>query len=424
MNVNYRSTYGYRSVNPKTAFDIGFENAVNEGMGSGNPTMSVKTRYEQQLRNYLKKLPADMDFSQIPSQYRGKLSNYLSKKKNEYVRSANIIDELVVGSDDYMKTVGKMNEIKNSFENLNSQFKIYGESKAAVIEDIENQTTSLYGENQENINMLRSIYNEEYDIEIDDYGNLSFIGDDGNISLNDLPDYGIKDYQTANAMMKLGVDVYQNGYKSGVALTAENPLYFQMQTQLKTAIDKGGKNTLMSILHDGLVGDVVMADDPIIKQYIQGFKDGNVQFAQLRDIVVDNYMNILLSQSKLGVKNRPKKSSSRRSSGRSSGGGTGSGGNLTATDRKAFNTVDMMANAFDNKDLVSINRLLPNNLSIEESDEEGVVIVNGVDIKFGTKDGFLDLLDQAGINPIYWPNVDEAQSNESNNKSSGAADDL
>ena len=115
MNVNYRSTYGYRSVNPKTAFDIGFENAVNEGMGSGNPTMSVKTRYEQQLRNYLKKLPADMDFSQIPSQYRGKLSNYLSKKKNEYVRSANSIDELGVGSDDYRQTVGKRNEIKNSF---------------------------------------------------------------------------------------------------------------------------------------------------------------------------------------------------------------------------------------------------------------------------------------------------------------------
>ena len=424
MIVKDPGQYGYRSVNPKTAFDIGFERAT-QGMGSSNPTMSVKNMYEQQLRNYLKKLPADMDLSKIPDKYRNNLSNYLSQKKNEYVRNANIIDELVVGSEGYMKTVAKMNEIKNSFENLNSQFQLYGENKKAIIEDIEGQTTSMYNENQQNINMLRAIYNEEYDLNIDDYGNLSFIGDDGEIKLNDLPDYGIKDYETAKAMMDAGVKVYQLGYKTGVALTKENPQYFQIATGLKSAIDKGGKNSLMSVLHDGLVGDIVMADDPIIKGYIEDFNNGEIPFAQLRDIVVDNYMAVLLNQSKLGVKNRPKQSSGRSSSGGGrSGGGTGSGGSLTSTDKKAFNTVNMIANAFDNKDIVAINRLLPNNLSVEEGDEEGIIIVNGVYIKFGTKNGFLDLLDQAKIDPIYWPNVDETESNESDNKSGGAADDL
>tara|TARA_R100000329_G_scaffold63850_1_gene56815 strand:- start:7379 stop:8653 length:1275 start_codon:yes stop_codon:yes gene_type:complete len=424
MIVQDPGQYGYRSVNPKTAFDIGFQRAT-QGMGSSNPTMSVKNMYEQQLRNYLKKLPADMDLSQIPDKYRNNLSNYLSKKKNEYVRNANIIDELVVGSQDYMKTVAKMNEIKNSFENLNSQFKLYGENKKTIIEDIEGQTTSMYNENQQNINMLRAIYNEEYDLNIDDYGNLSFIGDDGEIKLNDLPDYGIKDYETAKAMMDAGVKVYQLGYKSGVALTKENPQYFQIATGLKAAIDKGGKNSLMSVLHDGLVGDIVMADDPIIKGYIEDFNNGEIPFAQLRDIVVDNYMNVLLKQSQLGVKNRPKKSSSSRGRGGSGGsnaGGTGSGGNLTATDKKAFNTVNMIANAFDNKDIVAINRLMPNNIEVKTTIDPTVLSVNGVDIKFGTKNGFLDLLDQAGINPIYWPNVDDAEPD--NNNSGGAADNF
>ena len=424
MIVQDPGQYGYRSVNPKTAFDIGFERAT-QGMGSSNPTMSVKNMYEQQLRNYLKKLPADMDLSKIPDKYRNNLSNYLSKKKNEYVRNANIIDELVVGSQDYMKTVAKMNEIKNSFENLNSQFKLYGENKKTIIEDIEGQTTSMYNENQQNINMLRAIYNEEYDLNIDDYGNLSFIGDDGEIKLNDLPDYGIKDYETAKAMMDAGVKVYQLGYKSGVALTKENPQYFQIATGLKAAIDKGGKNSLMSVLHDGLVGDIVMADDPIIKGYIEDFNNGEIPFAQLRDIVVDNYMNVLLKQSQLGVKNRPKKSSSSRGRGGSGGsnaGGTGSGGNLTATDKKAFNTVNMIANAFDNKDIVAINRLMPNNIEVKTTIDPTVLSVNGVDIKFGTKNGFLDLLDQAGINPIYWPNVDDAEPD--NNNSGGAADNF
>jgi len=423
MIVQDPGQYGYRSVNPKTAFDIGFERAT-QGMGSSNPTMSVKNMYEQQLRNYLKKLPSDMDLSQIPDKYRNTLSNYLSKKKNEYVRSANIIDELVVGSEGYMKTVAKMNEIKNSFENLDSQFKLYGENKTSVIEDIEGQTTSMYNENQQNINMLRAIYNEEYDLKIDDYGNLTFVGDDGEIKLNDLPDYGIKDYETAKAMMDAGVKVYQLGYKSGIALTKENPQYFQIATGLKAAIDKGGKNSLMSVLHDGLVGDIVMADDPIIKGYIEDFNNGEIPFAQLRDIVVDNYMNVLLKQSQLGVKNRPKKSSggSRSRGGGGNAGGTGSGGSLTATDKKAFNTVDMIANAFDNKDIAAINRLMPNNIEVKTTIDPTILLVNGVDIKFGTKNGFLDLLDQAGINPIYWPNVDDAEP--SNNNSGGAADNF
>ena len=79
MIVKDPGQYGYRSVNPKTAFDIGFERAT-QGMGSSNPTMSVKNMYEQQLRNYLKKLPADMDLSKIPDKYRNNLSNYLSQK--------------------------------------------------------------------------------------------------------------------------------------------------------------------------------------------------------------------------------------------------------------------------------------------------------------------------------------------------------
>ena len=53
-------------------------------------------------------------------------------------------------------------------------------------------------------------------------GNIHFVGDDGEIALNELPDYGIKDYETAQAMMKLGSDVYRNSYKSGIALVDVN----------------------------------------------------------------------------------------------------------------------------------------------------------------------------------------------------------
>ena len=403
MNVNYNSTF--RSVDTKTAFDLGFEEAT-QGNGSDNPVMSVKTRYEQQLSNYLKQLPEDMDLTQIPDKYRGQISQFLTKKKAEYVRDASILDELVVGAEDYMQTVSNMNNIKNSFENLDKQFQIYGKNKKTIIEDIENQTTSLYGENQANINLLRSVYNEEFDLKIDDSGNLSFVGDDGEIKMGDLPDYGIKDYEVASAMTKFGVDVYQNGYKSGVALTKQNPQYFQISNQLKTAIDQGGKNTLMSILHDGLVGDVVLANDPIVRQQIDRFNAGEIPFAQLRDVVVDNYMSILINQSQTGVKNRPKSKS-----------GSGSGKGLTVSERKAFKKIDMIDDAFLNLepggDLSSLTRMFSTsyNLIFDEEDANVLVIEKSSGDSWNTEkkinlnspDAILDLYRYAGIDPSYWP---------------------
>ena len=62
--------FGRRSVDPRTAFEIGYQEAT-DGMGDGaNKVRDVKNYYEQRLANYLKKLPEDPDFSTIPVEFR------------------------------------------------------------------------------------------------------------------------------------------------------------------------------------------------------------------------------------------------------------------------------------------------------------------------------------------------------------------
>ena len=140
MYYNQQSIYdaagGGRYTNVKTAFDVGYE-AATEGKGSDNPIMSVKQFYENRLAKYLKKLPADVDLSQIPSKYRGNISNFLSQQKQLYVNAANTVDEYEVGSETYMAKVAQMNQIKSSFENLDKQMKLYGENKKELIEKLE-----------------------------------------------------------------------------------------------------------------------------------------------------------------------------------------------------------------------------------------------------------------------------------------------
>ena len=432
QNSIYDAAMGGRYTDVRTAFDVGYE-AATEGKGSDNPTMSVKQFYENRLSRYLKKLPSDVDLTQIPAKYRGNISDFLSKQKQEYVNAANSVDEYEVGSKDYMDRVAKMNQIKNSFQNLDKQMKLYGENKKELIEDIEGQQTSMYGENVANVNLLRSVYNEELDMVIDETGNVKFSGVDGELSLNDLPDYSIKDYDTATNMTKMGVNVYQNALKTGQVLNPNNPLYFQYQNTLRQMIDKGGKATLMSILHDGLIGDVVMADS--MKNQIQAYKDGNLSFSDLRNAVVDNYMKILVKQSQTGASQRkvnPSKSNT--------GGGTGG----TATDKKNRYLVSEMVNNFSVEGLPMLNNLLPANVELvpkeiyDEDDkptgeyEEGKYSIltgtgasptdTGVIVDFNDPNTFFNLMKYANIDPIYWPQL---QTNSTNNEQpSGSFDNL
>jgi len=410
---------GGKSVNAMSAFDRGYYQAT-QGMGGSEPVSTVKNHYENQLRGYLKQLPPDMDLTAIPDKYQSNISNFLSQKKYEYVRHANVVDDLEVGTQDYMDTVSKMNNIKNTFTNLDKQFKIYGQSKKGIIDSIEGQTTSLYGENQANVNMLRGIFNEEYEMKIDDNGNLNFIGEDGEISLNDLPDFYEKDYKTADTMMTMGVNVYKNALKTGIPLKSGDIQYFQYKNKLKSIIDQSGNAGIMSILHDGLVGDVVMADDPKMKQMLQGYQNGDISFTQLRDGVVDNYMNVLIKQSQTGASQRKVKPTNT----------TTTTGKPSSTDIKNQNKVNLLIKAFEAGNLPDIQMYLPTNVVLYEDD--GIVTIGNDDdapeIDLKDPKSLFEILRYAKVDPIYWPTInDNANSGQSETQSSsnvGAADNF
>ena len=289
-------------INAINAFNKSYNNSTR-GRGSDNPVGSVKTQYEKQLSKYINQLPEDVDLAAIPEKYRNNISTFLMKQKQEYVNAANVVDEYEVGSEGYMQTVSKMNTIRASFERLDAQMKAYGSNKKNIIEDIENQSISLYGENEMNANLLRGVYNEEYDLNIDEFGNIAFQGDDGVVKLDDLPSYEPKDYKVAQTMMDMGVQAYKNG----VVLKPGDIMYQNYRNKLNIALDQGGVPTLMSVIHDGLVGDTKMIDDPNVAQAVTNYNANQIGFEQLRDIVVNRYMGVIQQQSKTGYKVKQEK---------------------------------------------------------------------------------------------------------------------
>ena len=297
-NAQNRYLYG-TFLDASEAFNKGLMQASKgQPLQTSDPVGVVKNNYEQQLETYLNKLPQDVDLTQVPDKYRNNIANFLSVQKSKYVDLANQVNDYEVGSEMYMSLSNQMNNIRNSFENLSTQMKNYGANKKEIIDNIRDQSTSLSPENQVNVNLLRSVYNEEFDLNIDEYGNVGFIGDDGMVSMNDLPGYELKDYGAAKGLMSAA----ENVYKNGVILKQGDFMYNKYRNDLRLGIDKGGRNTLMSLIYDDLVGDTRLADDPYIAQNVEAYRNGNMTFEALKDVVVDNYMDVLVNHSKTGYR--------------------------------------------------------------------------------------------------------------------------
>ena len=395
--VHYTPEDWAATINPTTAFDRSYHDG-SRGRGSDNPLKTVKNHYEGKLKGYLSKLAPDPDFAAIPDKYQPAISSFLVAQKQKYVNAANSVDEYEVGSKTYMKKVAEMNQISNSFKQLQAQFKKYGDDKTSIIESIESGTTSMYGENQKNVNFLRGVYNEEYEIQINEDGNLAFMGEEGAINMSDMPGYEPKDFTMGKNMMDMGVNVY----KSGKKLKQGGIMYNQYSNQLRMQLDEGGEARIMSVLHDGLVGDKPFIEDPIIKGVYDQYQAGEVGLEDLRNSIVDNYMKVLVKQSEYGVQ--------------VNGSGSGSGG--TAASRKANKKMDLLSANYKNikpgGDLKSINRFLPSNIRLIETDDGEFIVQKSagsrwddeITLDINDPNSIYDLYRQAGIDSSYWPDVD------------------
>lgn len=288
--------YG-RFVDVGNAFNKGLMAATQGGkMPTTNPVGSVKNNYETQLEKYMAQLPADVDLAAIPEAYKGQIQEFLMNQKGNYVELGNALMDYEVGTPDYLEIQTEMNVISNSMKNLKKQFDIYGANKKELLKDIDENRTSLSIENQANVNLLRGVYTEEYPLNIDEFGNISFLGDDGERKLNDMPGYENKAFGIATVMEKMAVDAYDKG----VVINKNDAKYNFDRQNLRNQIQNGGRNSLMSIIHDGIVGNFKMIDNPLVAESLQKYREGSLSISGLTDVVVDTYMDAVVENSAQG----------------------------------------------------------------------------------------------------------------------------
>lgn len=210
-----------------------------------------KLNYRKQRRlnkakveKFINDMPDGSDITGLPSKYSTSLNTFLENGKDKYYQHAQEIMKYEPGSEGYRYHKDGMTAVKNAYKTAKAQTDLFGSNKVDLGTDISTNTFSK-GNDVNEMNLLTSVYTDEYDMVFNDDGTIGFDDGSGNMTnFNDLPDYFNKDFKTSDAIQKMGVDLY----KSGVPLNdATRQMY---RYNLRSMIEQGGTETLYSLAMD------------------------------------------------------------------------------------------------------------------------------------------------------------------------------
>jgi len=194
-------------------------------------------------------------------------------------------------------------------------------------------------------------------------------------------------------------------------------MFNQYKNQLRRQLDEGGESRIMSVIHDGLVGDTPMIEDPVIKQAYDSYQNGEATIEDLRNTVVDNYMKVMVKQSEYGVGVNQVKPS--------------------ASDSKHVAGIEMVADSYmdalQNGNLSSFNHSLPTGWSVDwEDEDEGIINIykgeySEYTLNLNDPKSLYTFLNINKVPKHLWKMVGPQQGNQSRSQSSGGGgsyDDL
>jgi hypothetical protein len=225
----------------KAGFEAGFKPFVEY-------EKSRKQRVEA-LGRILQKTPNLAELPKIPAQYSPKISEWAVNAKNEYAAAARVLVQTSADTPEYQEAVQKINQITNSFVNLDDQLKGIREERIEYLDDYRNGNVSKGFKNSD----IESAYGENGTItEIDANGNVSMSGSEGrSFKWNERQEhYNVNPFIQA-AMVGLSGDAKANGLK-GISFTQD-----EYKEQLKAILSNpknGNLQALKSLVYDDIDG--------------------------------------------------------------------------------------------------------------------------------------------------------------------------
>ena len=296
---------------------------------------------------YMDAIPDGVETSKVPAKYSAAIQSWSKQKQREAAEYANEI-ALAEQAGDFASILHykqKFQEVENAFANLNDNLTNFKSYKDQWIDDVDNGMLSN-GNNSKKIGLLGSVYTDSMDMQFSDNGDITFTNEEGFVDFHKLPNYVSKNNKGATAILETNESLYNSGQR----LTNSKRLLL--------------KNKLKSLTQDRDELISLATDDFIIEGGL-GITDQSLLYdpnrtSELRDKVINSYMNIFSDSANSGYVNKASKTTTR-------------GGGGTQSDRKYNAMMDNISQGYSllaDGELDAIDRVIKGEMYFDEDRQQ------------------------------------------------------
>ena len=176
-------------------------------------------------------------------------TEYIMRQRDIYANAAfRAQDKLVPKtSPAYLQNIQEMNQVKSNLENLAVQQKAIGDNQQQYLDDVENGRISKANYVDGKSNGLADIYSGVANMNIDDFGNLTFEVDGEYKPYAQVADYSLKSIDTANGILDLVDKV------AGSKKPMNKAQMGMFNNRIKSIINEASRSDVVSLIKDDLL---------------------------------------------------------------------------------------------------------------------------------------------------------------------------
>jgi hypothetical protein len=196
---------------------------------------------------YIEKLNTGGAKLGMPPGSKAKINSYLIGLRRKYADAASRLRILNSNSPEYQEHVATMNSVNQAMVTLADQVDSFKENQVGYIQDFDNNALSKADEIEGKASAISKLYRGALDLEINEDGTLNFGMDGKYAPYSAIAKHAVKDFKTADKILKLTNDMYETKEPMG---SARKNLVLN---QVKGLIQEGGRESVISMINDGLI---------------------------------------------------------------------------------------------------------------------------------------------------------------------------
>lgn len=264
-------------------------------------------RYKNQQKNELSRrsvdnfvltkindLPEDWSAQKLPPQVKASVQPVVMSARQNYATYARQIAQMQQnnqsGTPEYFKVLDLMNAQKNQLDVVNNSLK---ELQELTNEYVDNRENMSKGMPVKRVAALDSIFvNNNYKYVVTPEGPM-YQTPHGTLRQEDISKYFLKDSSFTTEILKQAQTMYSNGIK-GVSLAGNESAQRLLRFQFENALDKGGEETLLSLMNDEIFDGFKLANIP------PEIANDPSRHGEAKSMILDGIMDHLLNVNKDG----------------------------------------------------------------------------------------------------------------------------